>query len=135
MAHNLRWARRGDGPVFDCTRSMYHSLFVNSVHAVIITINLVVFRSGRYAIRFKPILAPSILLVQSSCTTRTLVHQAGKSVITYPDSRGHHADFNLGLNYAESIKFLLERWPDVERRCVVVLGIGELSPPTAAFDG
>lgn len=78
---------------------MYHSLFVNSVHAVIITINLVVFKSERYAKRFKPILAPSILLVQSSCTTRTLVHQAGKSVITYPDSRGHHADFNLGLNY------------------------------------
>lgn len=116
---------------------MYHSLFVNSVHAVIITIHLVVFRSGRYAIRFKPIFAPSILLVQSSCTTRTLVHLAGKSVITYPDSCGHHAGFNLGLNYAESIKFFWSAgWIlDVERRCVVVLGIGGLSLPTVAFDG
>lgn len=104
---------------------MYHSLFVNSVHAVIITIHLVVFRSGRYAIRFKPMLAPSILLVQSSCTTRTLVHLAGKSVITYPDSRGHHAGFNLGLNYAEGIKFFLERWPDIGRRAQVCRCVGD----------
>ncbi|KIJ32896.1 hypothetical protein M422DRAFT_35684 [Sphaerobolus stellatus SS14] len=63
-------------------------------------------------LRHKSYLASPKTLASNHICPNVLVQHAGEFVSTFP--RGYHAGFNLGLDCAESVNFVLESWIQIE---------------------